>query len=70
MLPAERLEYMKRRFPQMEKDKNTPIELGLPAMIPASNSDIADEMGLLDTVIEHNKDVTSQQVALTSDQAV
>jgi hypothetical protein len=69
MTPAARLEYMKMRFPQMEKDKNTPIEVGLPAMIPPTKSDIADELKLLsDTVIEHKKDIQTNSIALTSDQ--
>ena len=64
MTSIERLEYMKSRFPQLEKEE-TRIELGLPAMILPSKNDVADEMSLLDTVVEHQKDVASQQVGLT-----
>lgn len=70
MTPDARLKYMKNRFPQLEKDKTTPIEVGLPAMIPATKNDIADELGLLDTVIEHNKDVQTNSTALTSDEKI
>lgn len=55
---AERLEYMRRRFPVLDEQAD--------AVIPVTKYDLKDELDLIDAVREHTRDEQTNQ-ELTSD---
>lgn len=58
MNKADRLAYMRKRFPVLENDR-------VDAVLSVSPDDIKDEMGLMDTFREYNR---AKEKSLTSDE--
>lgn len=57
----QRLEYMRKRFPQLEQDR-------VDAVLSVSNAEIDAEMKEMDTYREFARDKQSSKEALTSDE--
>ena len=59
MTKTERLAYMKTRFPILQEMTD--------AVIPVGKVDIEDELGMMDSVREHSRDILTEKTELTSD---
>lgn len=59
MTKAQRLEYMKKRFAELEEMSD--------AVLPVTKNDIEEEIHSMDTYREHIKDEATDHEALTSD---
>ena len=66
MTKAERLAYMRQRFPQLKKE-NPDAGIGF-GELPVANHDIQETVSELDTFREEIRDRRSNNTALTTDQ--
>jgi len=62
---AQRLEYMRKRFPQLELDHEREK---VDAVLPVTKRDVADETSLMDSYREFQRDQASGSEVLTSDE--
>lgn len=63
MNKAQRLEYMRKRFPQLETSHER-----VDGVIPTTKRDVVEETSLMDSYREYQRDQVTGTEALTSDE--
>lgn len=65
---TERIEYMKKRFKELEKQINPNIPAPPPIMETSTEEEITELIPRMDTLREYDKDVRSSRLGLNSDE--